>query len=257
MFGRRVVAFVFVGLPLAAQHGSTTAINPYTAPEDALAGAKLFRAQCAGCHGPEGAGTGAGPSLTSGRFRRGGSDEALFQSISKGVPGTSMPAFAFTGLQIWQLVTHVRTMNIARGTTRAKGDAKSGSILFQEKCSGCHVVAGQGGFQGPDLTFVGSRRTYDELQTSLSEPDSEVAPDYWSVIIKTNSGQLHRGVRLNEDTHSIQIRDENGRLISVLKREVEGQELIRRSSMPVFAGKLSDSQLADVLAYLTTLKEER
>jgi cytochrome c oxidase cbb3-type subunit 3 len=257
MFVRRMVTFVFFGLPLAAQHGSTTAINPNTKPEDALAGAKLFGAQCAGCHGPEGAGTGAGPSLTSGRFRRGGSDEALFQSISKGVPGTSMPAFAFTGLQIWQLVTHVRTMNIARGAAHGKGDAKSGSMVFQEKCSGCHVVAGQGGFQGPDLTFVGSRRTFNELQKALSEPDSEVASDYWTLTIKTNSGKQYRGVRLNEDTHSIQIRDENGRLISVLKREVDAQELIRRSSMPVFAGKLSDAQLSDVIAYLTTLKEER
>ena len=119
------------------------------------------------------------------------------------------------------------------------------------------MVAGQGGFEGPDLTFVGSRRTFDELQKSLSEPDSEVASDYWTLTIKTNSGRQYRGVRLNEDTHSIQIRDESGRLISLLKREVAGQELIRRSSMPVFAGKLSDSQLADVVAYLTTLKEER
>ena len=133
----------WLSLSLAAQHGSTTAVNPYTQPEDVLAGAKLFRAQCAGCHGPEGAGTGAGPSLTSGTFRRGGSDEALFQTISKGVPGTSMPAFAFSGLQIWQLVTHVRTMNIARAATQAKGDSKSGAILFRENCSGCHSVAGR------------------------------------------------------------------------------------------------------------------
>lgn len=257
MFAGRIGAFLVLSLPLLSQHGSTTAVNPYREPEHAIAGAKLFRAQCAGCHGPEGAGTGAGPSLTSGVFRRGGSDEALFQTISKGVPGTSMPAFSFTGLQIWQLVTHVRVMNIARSATHSKGDPKSGAALFRENCSGCHAVAGDGGLSGPDLTSVGSRRSYEELRKAVLEPNNNVADEYWTVVIKTISGRQYRGVRLNEDTHSIQIRDEHGRLLSVLKRDVDGQELIRQSPMPAFAGKLSDSQLSDVIAYLANLKEER
>jgi cytochrome c oxidase cbb3-type subunit III len=257
MFASRITALLLFWSPLAAQHGSTTVVNPYTGPEDAIAGAKLFRAQCAGCHGPEGTGTGAGPSLTSGTFRHGGSDEALFQSISKGVPGTSMPAFSLSGLRIWQLVTHLRVMNIARGAIQAKGDVKSGATLFRENCSKCHVVAGEGGFRGPDLTFVGSRRSYDELRKALVEPDGDVAADYWTVMISTISGRQYKGVRLNEDTHSIQIRDDGGRLVSVLKRDIEGQELIRRSLMPAFAAKFSESQLADVIAYLASLKEER
>ena len=116
---------------------------------------------------------------------------------------------------------------------------------------------GEGSLSGPDLTFVGSRRTYEELRRALSEPDTDVAADYWTVTIRAISGQQYQGVRLNEDTHSIQLRDNKGRLISVLKRDIEGQELIRRSPMPVFAGKFSESQLADVTAYLTTLKEDR
>lgn len=91
----------------------------------------------------------------------------------------------------------------------------------------------------------------------MLEPNNNVADEYWTVVIKTISGRQYRGVRLNEDTHSIQIRDEHGRLLSVLKRDVDGQELIRQSPMPAFAGKLSDSQLSDVIAYLANLKEER
>jgi cytochrome c oxidase cbb3-type subunit 3 len=256
MFARTIEALLLLWLPLAAQHGSTTAVNPYTGPEHAAAGAKLFRAQCAGCHGPEGAGTAAGPSLTSGIFRRGGSDDALFQTIAKGVAGTSMPAFSFSGLQIWQLVTHVRAMNIARSANQSKGDRRSGSELFAVNCAGCHTVAGKGGVSGPDLTFIGSRRSYDELRNAVLQPDSEVASEHWTVEVRTVAGRQYRGVRLNEDTHSIQLRDERGKLVSVLKRDVDKYDLIRRSPMPDFAGKFSDSQLADVLAYLAGLKEE-
>jgi putative heme-binding domain-containing protein len=251
MFARRITPLLLLGLPLSAQHGSSSAVNPYTGPEHALAGAKLFRAQCAGCHGPEGAGTGAGPSLTSGSFRRGGSDEALFQTISKGVGGTSMPGFSFTGLRIWQLVTHIRAMNIAHEGSQSKGDPQSGAALFVANCAACHTAA------GPDLSSIGSRRSYSELRKAVLEPDGDVASRHWTVEIRAISGRHYRGVRLNEDTHSIQIRDESGRLVSVLKRDVDGLELVRRSPMPGFAGTLSEVQLADVIAYLATLKEER
>ena len=70
------IAAALFSLPALAQHGSTTVVNPYTSPEYEQAGRKLFRSQCAGCHGPDGAGTGAGPNLASGTLVHGGSDEA-------------------------------------------------------------------------------------------------------------------------------------------------------------------------------------
>lgn len=256
MCRKSIVGAFLLFLPAVAQHGSTTAVNPYTGPEHAVEGAKLFRAQCAGCHGIDGAGTGAGPSLTSGTFQRGGSDEALFLTISKGVPGTSMPAFSFSGLKIWQLVTHMRSLVIARGPAQFKGDAQAGALVFATHCSGCHTVAGRGGLVGPELTEVGSRRSYAEMRKSLLDPHADVASEFWSVAIRMTSGQTLRGIRLNEDTHSLQMRDERGRLVSVLKREVAESELIRRSHMPAFAGKLSEAQINDVLVYLTQLKGE-
>src|SRR3974390_2886638 len=91
-------------LPALAQHGSTDVVNPNTSPRDEQEGARLFRAQCAGCHGPDGAGTGAGPNLVSGTLKHGHTDEALFASISKGFQGAAMPAFStLSALQIWQL----------------------------------------------------------------------------------------------------------------------------------------------------------
>ena len=229
-------------------------VNPYTLPDDEQAGGKLFRPQCAGCHGPDGSGTGAGPSLASGTWKHGGSDDALFRTISKGVPGTAMPAFSFSGLQIWQLVTYIRGLGIARGATQTRGDAASGAAVFHANCSPCHQAAGGGGLTGPDLSAIAARRSYRELRESITNPDAEVSSPYWSLQATTSTGQSVRGTRLNEDTFSLQVRDENGRLRSLLKRDLKNVEVIRRSPMPSFTGKLSDSQIDDVIAWLISVR---
>jgi cytochrome c oxidase cbb3-type subunit 3 len=241
-------------VPATAQHGSSATVNPYNNPEHERAGAALDRAQCAGCHGRDGVGTGAGPDIASGAFRHGSSDEALFRTLSKGVSGTSMPAFsAFSSLQIWQLVTHLRALGIARGATQAKGVPQAGLAIFRAECARCHAADGEGAFTAPDLNTLASRRSTADLRQSLTDPNADVASPYWSIQATTSAGATVRGTRLNEDTFSLQLRDPSGRLVSLLKRDLKNVELIRTSPMPSFSGKLSDSQIDDVIAWLISL----
>lgn len=90
--------------------------NPYAGQQQsATEGAKLFGSMnCDGCHG--GGATGfVGPSLSDGRWRYGGSDGAVFQSISRGRP-KGMPAFE--GLLspeiIWKLVTYLQSLPVPK-----------------------------------------------------------------------------------------------------------------------------------------------
>jgi putative heme-binding domain-containing protein len=240
-----------------AQHGSSTVVNPYTGRQDVEAGAKLYRSQCASCHGFDGNGTAAGPTLIAGTFRHGGSDEALFHTINKGVPGTSMPAFNYTGRQIWQLVTLIRSLAITHGGAHISGDAKAGAAVFRANCTGCHAISGTGGFVGPDMNSIGSKLSAVELKKAILEPDASVPASYWSVKAVTKSGRTVEGMRLNEDTFSIQVRDRNGRLQSLLKSELTSTDLVRHSPMPSLAGKLSEAELNDLVAYLSSLKGEQ
>ncbi len=245
------LALVGYAVPLAAQHGSSASVNPYTTPEHAALGAALYRKQCGTCHGGDGGGTGAGPALNSGRFTRGSNDEALFATITKGVPGTSMPAFALTGLQTWQLVTHLRTLSAATNAAgKSAGDAKAGSALFRTHCVGCHRAGSEGGFSGPDLAEVGMRQSAADLRQSILQPDAAVPFAYWSVQLQTVKGEAVSGIRLNEDTSSVQIRDTQGRLRSILKSEIIKMDLSRKSPMPSFAAKLSPQELDHLLAYI-------
>jgi cytochrome c oxidase cbb3-type subunit III len=82
----------------------------------AIEGEKIFGAMnCDGCHGGGALGW-VGPSLVDGRWRYGGSDGAVFQSIFYGRP-RGMPAYG--GILppdvVWRLVSYIRAQPVPKG----------------------------------------------------------------------------------------------------------------------------------------------
>lgn len=251
-----VTLFLAAIAGLEAQHGSAPD-RPFSTPDDVAAGAQSFRSQCAACHGPEASGGVVGPSLTTGTFKNGGSDEALYRVITKGVPGTAMTAFPLSGREVWQLIAYLRAVNIGKAATQAKGDAAKGEQLFKSNgCVRCHTNGKEGGLAGPDLSEIGSHRSLSQLESSILDPDADVAPEYWSLRAKTKTGQTVTGIRLNEDMTSFQIREPSGRLRSLWKTDLASYEIVRTSPMPSFKGKLSSTDLEDLIAYLASLRAQ-
>ena len=208
----------------------------------------MFRSQCAACHGPGGQGGAAGPDLTTGSFKRSDTDEALFAIISKGIPGTTMPAFAGSGKDVWQIAAYVRTLSVGRAAERTKGNPANGAKLFQTAgCVKCH----HGGLGGPDLSDVGARRSLAELHRSLVDPNAQVSQDYWRLNARTAKGEQITGIRTNEDTFSYQYR-QGTRLRSVLKQDLASHEIVRTSSMPSYKEKLNATELDDIVAWLAS-----
>ena len=80
---------------------------------NAADGSKVFSAMnCDGCHGGGALGW-VGPSLVDGRWRYGGTDGALFQSIFYGRPG-GMPAYGgiMSPGAIWKVVAYIRAQPV-------------------------------------------------------------------------------------------------------------------------------------------------
>lgn len=247
-------AFLLAAGLLHAQHGSTPD-TPFSTPADAAEGAKSFRSQCAACHGLDGSGGVVGPNLISGSFKSGGSDEALYRVITKGVPGTAMTGFPLGGREVWQLIAFLRSASIGKGAEKAKGDAAKGAQVFESSgCIRCHTNGSKGGFAGPDLSDIGSHRSLSQLETAILDPNADVAPDYWSLRAKTKSGQTITGIRMNEDMTSFQIRESSGRLRSVWKSDLASYDIVKTSPMPSFKDKLSRADLENLVAYLASLR---
>ena len=247
------VLMLALGCLLRAQEHGSIAGNPFSTPKDVAAGAASFRSQCAACHGAEAVGGTVAPSLVSGTFKHGGSDEALFAVITKGVPGTPMVGFKLNGTEVWQLLAYLRSRHIAKAAGQATGDAAAGARVYEANhCANCHTIGATGGYSGPDLSEIGSHRSLPQIESSILDPDIQVEPDYWSVKARTKSGQDVTGRRMNEDMDSIQIREPQGHLRSLRKADLASFEIVRKSPMPSFKGKLSATDLQNLIAYLAS-----
>jgi hypothetical protein len=62
-----------------------------------------------------------------------------------------------------------------------------------------------------------------------------------------------RGTLLNQDTFSVQLRDEAQNLRSFLKSDLREHGFLP-SPMPSYRGRLTPQEVADVVSYLLTLK---
>ncbi len=228
--------------------------SPHSAVSDIATGSRTFRSRCAVCHGLAGAG-GRGPNLSRGEFRHGVSDAALFRNISDGISGSEMPGTFLARNQVWQLVAYIRSLS-HQPETNLSGDTLKGKELFRDNgdCLRCHMVNGEGGRLGPDLSDIGSVRSPDFLRTSILEPNAEVDSHYQSVQIIDKEGKKIYGIRLNEDTYSIQIMDMQENLRSFWKEDQREIQISRTSWMPGYEGKFSADQLDDLIAYLNSLR---
>lgn len=226
---------------------------------DLAAGKKLFENQCAICHGQTGEG-GRGPVLARPRLSRAPDDASLAKVIEEGIRGTEMPSGdSMSEKEIRQVAAYVRTL----GKIPSKpvpGDATRGAALYRGKgaCAGCHMLNGEGGVSAPDLTGVGARRSAAYLKESILTPEAAVPDGYMLVTVRTRDGAPVTGVRANEDSFSIQLRDAAGRLHSFWKAEI-GEPVKQRgkSPMPSYQGTLTDEEVTDLVAYLASLKEEK
>jgi mono/diheme cytochrome c family protein len=88
-------------------------------PADVARGKALFTGTCgAYCHKPT-PGPGDAPFLFDCDWLHGGSDAAVFHTISKGVPGTRMVAFgqAIADADIWRIVAYLKSASVCRSAT--------------------------------------------------------------------------------------------------------------------------------------------
>ena len=229
--------------------------NPFDTAADAAVGQRYFLGHCAHCHGPEGEG-GRGINLTVGRYRMGGSDQELFRTIRRGIPGSEMPGTEFSEKETWRLVAFVRRLARAGAEEKASGDPDAGRRIYESRggCAQCHMVRGSGGTLGPDLTEIGLRRSLRFLEQSLTDPGAYVPEDYRTVTVVTRAGREIAGVRLNEDDYSIQLRDLDETMRSFLKSDARAVRPEKRSLMPAYGSTLSGREIQDVVAYLSSLR---
>lgn len=247
-------ALALPGAALAQEHSY--------APADIQSGMGLYQANCLGCHGNNGDAV-EGANLSTGRFRYASTDEDLIRLIRSGIPNTPMPPHDRLSMgEVRMIVAFLRSLPTGGGVQAderevAVGDAARGESLFfgSAQCSTCHGVNGGGTRLSPDLGNIGAQRSPAALETALLAPGAEVRAGDRFYRVVDRQGNEHRGKLLNQDTHSVQLLDENERLVSFLKEDLAEQGFIG-TPMPAYQDVLSPAQIADLVAYMLTLRGE-
>lgn len=132
--------------------------------------------------------------------------------------------------------------------TLAKANLSNGRALYQ-LCAACHVLYGEGGKVGPDLTGSG-RANLDYLLENIVDPSGVVSADYRMSILTLKDGRLLSGVVTRQDERTLTLRlmtDET----TVEKSEIAKQEASPVSMMPEgLLTALQPEQIRDLIAYL-------
>lgn len=222
---------------------------------DTAAGKKVFELHCAVCHGIEGKGGGRGPNLNRAHLEHAPDDAALKSLVEDGIPPEMPGAWYMSEKGVANVVAYVRSLS-AIPAEPVPGDAARGAGVYAKGgCANCHIVAGEGTGFGPELTEVGARRGALYLRECLVKPSAKLPEGFLWVEATTASGEAVRGIRVNEDTFSIQIKDSSGVFHSLRKQELKELRKLRgETPMPSYEQIFSAAELQDLIAYLTSLR---
>jgi putative heme-binding domain-containing protein len=228
--------------------------NPHLGNREAIrSGMTMYRVRCADCHGLDAKGY-RGPDLTALLAGSDMTDERLFDTIRKGVPGTDMPSSQASDDELLLTIAYLRNLSMTP-TETVSGNVDNGARIFAAQCASCHRVGVRGGRIGPDLTRVGVARSRAALVREIRTPSEWMPPTFETVTLVTKDGQRIRGAKKNEDVFSIQVMDLRERIQGYLKSDLKDVIYEKDSLMPVFsAARLNDGDLNDLVGYLTSLR---
>jgi len=187
-------------------------------------------------------------------------DGALLDVIREGIRGTVMPGFvwALSDRSVRQTAAYVRSLG-RMPPEHVPGDPTRGLTVYQKSdCVMCHTIRGIGGVTGPDLSAIGAVRGAAALRASLVDPGADHAPGYLVAAVTIGNASPVRGIVLDEDVFWIHLREAGGQVRTFQKTDtVRIDREPKTSLMPSYVSRLSDAELTDLAAYLSTLRGSR
>ncbi|MCA9041051.1 MAG: hypothetical protein KDA65_11935, partial [Planctomycetaceae bacterium] len=128
-------------------------------------------------------------------------------------------------------------------------DLSLGRAVFAATCQRCHILYGQGGKVGPDLT--GSNRSNLEyLLSNIVDPSSVMAKEYQPSTVITEDGRVLTGIVRSEENGILTLQSAES-MLEVPLAEIDERVLNKKSMMPDNQLKpFSELQIRSLIAYL-------
>jgi cytochrome c oxidase cbb3-type subunit 3 len=213
-------------------------------------GQAIFSATCASCHGLDGHGGEHAPDIATAPRIQAISEQLLEKIVRDGIPAAGMPGFGLKlgDKQIAEVLRYLRVLQGKGQTAALPGDPARGREIFfgSARCGGCHMVTGQGGFIGADLSAYGANHDEAEIRTAIVKPGNQ-----GTVSVTTREGRKYFGLVRNKDNFSLQIQTADGKFHFFDKQDLIHVERPSQPLMPeTYGTQLSKSELDNLISYL-------
>jgi len=131
------------------------------------------------------------------------------------------------------------------------GDAHAGEKVFRNFCGQCHVIYGQGGAVGPDITSNG-RATFEQLLSNVFDPSLVIGAAYQVTTVVTRDGRNLTGLIAEENEQRIVVRMPGEGQETMPRNNVKYTRVSKLSMMPEGVETLLERKdLADLFAFLS------
>jgi len=140
-----------------------------------------------------------------------------------------------------------------------QGSVADGKALFFATggagCSKCHrtKTSQQPGF-GPDLASVVKQADPKKVIESILLPSREIKEGFAMQLVVTDEGKTITGILKEETGVALSLLQPDGRVVVVRKSTIDERISQKVSPMPSFDRLLTPRQVADLTAYLMSLK---
>lgn len=138
------------------------------------------------------------------------------------------------------------------------GDPARGRAIFFGRtgagCFNCHRIADRGTPFGPDLTGIGGRNDPAALVQSILEPNAQIVEGFGTQLVVTDDGTDYMGILTEETDAALTLAQGSGQSVRIDKASITERRSLHTSAMPDYAQLLTPQQVADVVAWLMSLK---
>jgi putative membrane-bound dehydrogenase-like protein len=143
---------------------------------------------------------------------------------------------------------------------RAEGNAERGKAVFYRTganaCASCHRVQGRGNWIGPDLSTIGGKDGKSELIQSILNPSAAIGYNFRTHVVSLNDGRTISGLLVEDTPDRLVLKTAEGQRETIQPKSIDERKQSEISLMPEgLAQTMTDQELIDVLAFLTTLKQ--
>lgn len=122
-------------------------------------------------------------------------------------------------------------------------------------CAACHRVRGKGSSVAPDLSGIGSRLSADNVIQAILQPSASITEGYSLHRFAVADGIEHSGAIIRETDAAVILLQANGAQTSIKTGSIRSREKLNQSVMPDGYELFGNAQLADLTAWLLTLRD--